>query len=72
METELWPNLFHACQHRSVPLLLVNARLSERSVAGYRRVRSLAARTLYAVTEIAAQSELDAGRYRSLDRKSVV
>lgn len=66
METELWPNLFYACQHRSVPLLLVNARLSERSVAGYLRVRSLAARTLSAVTEIAAQSELDAGRFRSL------
>lgn len=66
METELWPNLFHACQCRSVPLLLVNARLSERSVAGYRRVRSLAGQTLSAVTEIAAQSELDAGRFRSL------
>jgi 3-deoxy-D-manno-octulosonic-acid transferase len=66
METELWPNLFHACQRRSVPLLLVNARLSERSVAGYRRVRSLAAGTLSAVTEIAAQSELDASRFRSL------
>lgn len=66
METELWPNLFYACQHRSVPLLLVNARLSERSVAGYLRVRGLAARTLSAVTEIAAQSELDAGRFRSL------
>lgn len=66
METELWPNLFYACQHRSIPLLLVNARLSERSVAGYLRVRSLAARTLSAVTEIAAQSELDAGRFRSL------
>ena len=66
METELWPNLFYACQHRSIPLLLVNARLSERSVAGYLRVRGLAARTLSAVTEIAAQSELDAGRFRSL------
>jgi 3-deoxy-D-manno-octulosonic-acid transferase len=75
LETELWPNLFHACQHRSVPLLLVNARLSERSVAGYRRVHSLAARTLSAVTEIAAQSELDAGRFRSLgadDRRITV
>ena len=66
METELWPNLFHACQHRSVPLLLVNARLSQRSVAGYRRVRGLAAQTLSAVTEIAAQSGPDAGRFRSL------
>ena len=66
METELWPNLFHACQDRSTPLLLVNARLSERSVAGYRRVRSLAGQTLSCVTEIAAQSELDADRFRSL------
>ena len=66
METELWPNLFHACQQRSVPLLLVNARLSEKSVAGYQRVRSLASQTLSAVTEIAAQSELDADRFRSL------
>ena len=66
METELWPNLFHACQARSTPLLLVNARLSERSVAGYRRVHGLAGQTLSCVTEIAAQSELDADRFRSL------
>ena len=63
METELWPNLFHACQHRNIPLLLINARLSERSVAGYRRVQGLASKTLSAVAEIAAQSELDAGRF---------
>ena len=66
METELWPNLFHACQHRNIPLLLINARLSERSVAGYRRVHGLASETLAAVTEIAAQSELDAARFVSL------
>ena len=66
METELWPNLFHACHHRSVPLLLVNARLSTRSVAGYRRVRKLVGRTLACVTEIAAQTATDAGRFESL------
>ena len=66
METELWPNLFHHCKQRAVPLLLVNARLSARSVAGYRRVRSLAAETLAAVAEIAAQSESDARRFESL------
>jgi 3-deoxy-D-manno-octulosonic-acid transferase len=66
METELWPNLFHACQQRSIPLLLVNARLSERSVAGYQRVHGLVSQTLSAVTELAAQSELDADRFRSL------
>ena len=63
LETELWPNLFHACQQRAIPLLLINARLSERSEVGYRRVRGLAAQTLSCVNEIAAQSELDAGRF---------
>jgi len=63
LETELWPNLFHACQQRAIPLLLINARLSERSEAGYRRVRGLAEQTLSSVNEIAAQSELDAGRF---------
>jgi 3-deoxy-D-manno-octulosonic-acid transferase len=66
METELWPNLFHHCRQRAVPLLLVNARLSARSVAGYQRVRGLAAETLAAVTEIAAQSQADAARFKSL------
>ena len=66
METELWPNLFHACQQRAVPLLVINARLSARSVAGYCRVRGLAGDTLAAVTEIAAQGETDAGRFESI------
>ena len=66
METELWPNLFHACQQRAIPLLLINARLSARSVAGYLRVRGLAGDTLAAVTEIAAQGVTDAGRFESL------
>jgi 3-deoxy-D-manno-octulosonic-acid transferase len=66
METELWPNLFHACRTRQVPLLLVNARLSARSVAGYRRVKPLVAQTLENVTEIAAQGEADAARFVQL------
>jgi 3-deoxy-D-manno-octulosonic-acid transferase len=72
METELWPNLFHHCQQRAVPLLLVNARLSARSVAGYRRVRGLAGETLAAVTAIAAQGETDAGRFASLGANPAV
>lgn len=66
METELWPNLFATCRRRSVPLLLINARLSGKSLRGYRRVRSLVAQTLSAVTEIAAQGEADAQRFLSL------
>ena len=66
METELWPNLFNGCRKRDIPLLLVNARLSARSTAGYRRVSRLMAKTLAAVTAIAAQTPRDAKRFASL------
>ena len=54
METELWPNLYHGCREAGIPLLLVNARLSERSLAGYSRVRPLIRDTLAAAAEIHA------------------
>lgn len=66
METELWPNLFHACSHAGVPLLLVNARLSEKSLRRYRRVAGLVRQTLQQVTMIAAQTDADAERFRRL------
>jgi len=66
METELWPNLFAALRQRALPLVLVNARLSPRSFRGYGRVRGFAARTLACVTEVCAQSEADAQRFRAL------
>jgi 3-deoxy-D-manno-octulosonic-acid transferase len=66
METELWPNLFHACHARRIPLLLVNARLSARSHLGYRRVRWLVHQVLGNVTQIAAQGEIDAARFIAL------
>lgn len=66
METELWPNLFHQCRTRHLPLIVANARLSERSASGYRRLPGLTASTLACATLIAAQTEADAGRFRQL------
>lgn len=66
METELWPNLFHALDARNIPLLVVNARLSPRSAAGYRRLGGLTRSTIACVATIAAQSPADAERYASL------
>ncbi|MBI5330592.1 MAG: lipid IV(A) 3-deoxy-D-manno-octulosonic acid transferase [Betaproteobacteria bacterium] len=66
METELWPNLLAACAGRGVPMLLVNARLSEKSAAGYRRHGSLAGAALRNLTAIGAQTEADAARLRGL------
>jgi 3-deoxy-D-manno-octulosonic-acid transferase len=66
METELWPELYHACAARGVPLALVNARLSARSAEGYRRLGGLVRQTLACARVIAAQSEADAARLRAL------
>lgn len=66
VETELWPNLFFACQHRRIPLLVVNARLSERSLRGYRRVLPLVRQTVRHATLIAARGEEDARRFIAL------
>ena len=66
METELWPNLLRKCAFANIPVLIANARLSERSARGYARIRPLTAALLQDVTLIAAQSEADAGRFQAL------
>ena len=66
VETELWPNLLFACRDHGVPAYLVNARLSERSLRGYRALRPLVGRALRTMRAIAAQSDADAARFTSL------
>ena len=66
METEIWPNLFHACGRRDIPLVIANARLSERSLRAYAPIHKLVAQALSNVGYIAAQSHADARRYRTL------
>ena len=62
METELWPNLVKQCALNDVPVVLANARLSERSARGYRRVASITAGMLKSLTLVGAQSQADADR----------
>ncbi len=66
METELWPNLFHECGRRHVPLILASARISPRSVGRYRRFIPLFRDALAHGIVIAAQSERDAERFLEL------
>jgi 3-deoxy-D-manno-octulosonic-acid transferase len=66
METELWFNLIAACKRRGVPLLLVNARLSQKSAHGYAQISRLAEQGLRDLTAIAAQTEQDAERLQNL------
>jgi len=65
VETEIWPNLYFACRRRGIPLMIVNARLSERSLRGYRPLLPLLRSALRQV-RVAAQSRTDAARYRLL------
>lgn len=71
METELWFNLIAACKQHSIPLLLVNARLSERSARGYAKLGKLARQGLQDLAEIAAQTQADAERLEQLGAKQV-
>ena len=66
METEIWPNLFITCRERGIPIVVTNARLSERSLKGYGPVRPLARRAIRCATFVAAQSPTDAERLRVL------
>ena len=71
VETELWPNLTAEAIRQNVPLLLVNARLSERSAEGYRRIASLSRPLFGALAGVAAQSDADAHRLRELGARDV-
>ncbi len=65
METEIWPNLMHAAQQAGVPMLLANARLSERSLQRGQSLHTLMAPAAHALTLAMAQTEADAQRIRA-------
>lgn len=66
MELELWPNFLAECQHRDIPIAVINARMSERSHRGYSRIRRLMAPLFGRLRLVAAQSRSDADRLASL------
>lgn len=72
METEVWPNLIAVCGQRGVAVALVNARLSERSLRRAGRFGTLMTEAARAISLVAAQTEDDAQRVRSLGVSKVV
>ena len=66
METELWPVLLRAARRRGIPVLVANARLSERSVRRLRAARGLFRGALAAIAAVAARGEEDAGRFAAV------
>ena len=72
METEVWPNLIAVCARKQIPVALVNARLSERSLGKAQRLGRLMQDAARGIALVAAQTEADAQRVRSLGVASVV
>ncbi len=66
METELWPNTVAACCKRQIPVILANARLSEKSARGYGRVSGLSSPMFAQLTAVAAQHGDDGVRFTAL------
>jgi len=66
METELWPNLLSYSRTRGTPVLIANARLSEKSTARYGRFPSITGAMLAAIDCFAAQGSGDRERFVSL------
>jgi len=66
METELWPELLSQAHKRHVPVVLANARMSEKSTRGYQRLSRMTRELLKSLNYIGAQSALDAERFNTL------
>ena len=65
-ETELWPNFAMHCKKRSIPLLIINGRISDSSYCSYRLLKPFFAPILNLYTNIYTQSDLDNERFISL------
>lgn len=72
METEVWPNLIRQCNRYKVPVVLANARLSQRSLGKAQRLGKLIAEAARGITLVAAQTQDDADRVRQLGVRDVV
>ena len=71
METEIWFHLVECCARQGVPLLLANARLSEKSARGYELVAPLTRAALRGLAAVSAQTREDAERLARLGARGV-
>jgi 3-deoxy-D-manno-octulosonic-acid transferase len=72
VESELWPNLVAETARRRVPMVLVNAKMSERSMRGWQRFPGMIRTLLAAFELVLAQDELQAGRLNRLGARAAV
>ncbi|MCG8451297.1 MAG: 3-deoxy-D-manno-octulosonic acid transferase, partial [Pirellulales bacterium] len=68
-ELELWPNLIHSARSHGAQVAIINGRLSDNSLRGYRRLRPVVSTLLQQIDVIAAQNEETAERFLELGAK---
>lgn len=66
LETELWPNLMIQAKGRNIPLLVLNARLSEKSLKGYQLIAPLSRQLMRSITMLAGHNQSDVDRFKLL------
>lgn len=66
VESELWPGFIASCHKRSIPIMLINARLSERSFRRWTYIRPIFQHIFQKITWISPRSDLDQLRLQQL------
>lgn len=66
VETDIWPNFMHEMKIRKIPVVLINARLSKRSLKGYLLFKKYFSTVFSCFTQIMVQTQIDAQRFQSL------
>ncbi|WP_460311484.1 3-deoxy-D-manno-octulosonic acid transferase [Aliiglaciecola aliphaticivorans] len=66
VEVELWPNMIRQCAKKHIPILLINGRMTDRSVRGYQKLSLLIAPMLQSINHVCVQSQRDYDNYLSL------
>lgn len=69
-ELELWPNFVAACRARGVPVAVINGRISERSFAGYKKIRTVLRGAFGSLSAVGAQDGAYAQRFVALGTHS--
>lgn len=69
-ETELWPNLFNSAKERSIPLYIINGRISDKSYPSYKKIKKFIELILDCTAGVFCQSELDKNRFIELGAKN--
>ena len=70
-ETEIWPMMLYQCKNKGVPLILMNARLSSKSLARYLLFKNFTSNMLSKFEMICAQSEADCKNFKKLTRTDI-